>query len=471
MIRNRYRILLIVFATYFLLPSCEDFVELEPPNYKMVAQTVFEDDETAIAAVTGIYNELFSSASFANGNISSVTVLGGLSSDIFTTTSATDLRYGPFQQNQISPSETQDASANYELWSSAYNIVYMANAILEGSGDSVDISEETRTLVEGQALFIRAFTYFYLVNLYGDVPLILTTDYRQNAIAPRTDASKVLERIKADLDLAIALLDPVRDYTDMERTQVNLFVALALRARVSLYEEDWEQAGEFSSLVIAQTALYEILGDLDQVFLKNSREAIWQISPVPVGSRQTTYTSEGYFFRGINSSPVVLSDVFIEGYDLGDKRLSHWVGLNDERDFFFPQKYKDGSSRGNITEYSMVLRLAEQYLIRAEARAMQGNLSGAIADLDKIRERAGLTPLAETDPEMGQQALLDMIMEERKRELFSEWGHRWLDLKRTRKAGQVLSPIKPQWQGTDILYPIPGEERAKNPNIGQNGGY
>tara|TARA_R110002020_G_scaffold37072_4_gene111782 strand:+ start:2817 stop:4232 length:1416 start_codon:yes stop_codon:yes gene_type:complete len=471
MIRNRYGILLIVFATYFLLPSCEDFVELEPPNYKMVAQTVFEDDETVIAAVTGIYNELFSSASFANGHISSVTVLAGMSSDILETTSATDIRYGPFQQNQISPSETQDASANYELWSSAYNIVYMANAILEGSTNSVDISKETRTSVEGQVLFIRAFTYFYLVNLYGDVPLILTTDYRQNAIVPRTDASKVLERIKADLDLAIALLDPVRDYTDMERTQVNLYVALALRARVSLYEEDWQQAEEYSSTVINQETHYELQMDLNQVFLKNSREAIWQISPRPEGFIPFSYTREGYFFRGFNSSPVKLSDDFVATLHVEDKRLASWIDFNESRGFYYPQKYKDGSSRGNITEYSMVLRLAEQYLIRAEARAMQGNLSGAIADLDKIRVRAGLAPLADTNPEMGQQALLDMIMEERKQELFTEWGHRWFDLKRTGKATEVLAPLKPLWQDTDVLYPIPGEERAKNPNIIQNEGY
>jgi hypothetical protein len=168
---------------------------------------------------------------------------------------------------------------------------------------------------------------------------------------------------------------------------------------------------------------------------------------------------------------VVLSNDFVAAINLEDKRLAHWVGYNASREFYFPQKYKDGSSSGNITEYSMVLRLAEQYLIRAEARAMQGNLPGAISDLDKLRNRANLELIANTLPGIPQEDLLEEIMEERKRELFSEWGHRWLDLKRLQKTAEVLKPIKPQWQDTDIFYPIPEEERAKNPNIEQNEGY
>src|SRR5690606_40581539 len=108
-------------------------------------------------------------------------------------------------------------------------------------------------------------------------------------------------------------------------------------------------------------------------------------------------------------------------------------------------------------------RFAEQYLIRAEARAMQGKLSGAIADVDKIRQRAGLELISDTNPAIDKEALLNIIFQERKLELFSEWGHRWFDLKRTGRASAVLSSIKPQWQDTDILYPVPEEERSKNP--------
>jgi hypothetical protein len=287
----------------------------------------------------------------------------------------------------------------------------MANSVLEGLSNSEQLSEETLSMAEGQARFIRAFTYFYLVNLYGDVPLVMTTDYGKNAVAPKDSAAKVYEQIATDLDLALSLLEETGEYEHLERTHVNRFVVMALRARIYLYQQNWEKAEEWSSKVIDQTAIYEILEDLDQVFLKNSREAIWQISPVPVGRRQTTYTREGYFFRGINSSRVVLSNDFVAAINLEDKRLTHWVGYNASREFYFPQKYKDGSSSGNITEYSMVLRLAEQYLIRAEARAMQGNLPGAISDLDKLRNRANLELIANTLPGISQEDLLEEIME------------------------------------------------------------
>ncbi|WP_268225151.1 RagB/SusD family nutrient uptake outer membrane protein [Sinomicrobium oceani] len=467
---KKYKVVLMLLSSSLLMESCEDFVDVETPNYKMVTETIFADDETAIAAVTGIYNELFVSTDFANGNINSVTVLSGMSSDIFETTSATDSRYGPFQQNEISPGETPDAMANYELWSSAYTIIYMSNSILEGLAHATQVSDQARNMVEGQARFIRAFTYFYLIQLYGNVPLILSTDYRLNAVAERDTVEKVMEQITIDLDMALSLLENVVDYKNIERIHVNRYVVAALRARVYLYARNWEKAEALSSRIIEQTSLYEVLEDPDQVFLKNSREAIWQITPIVAGIG-FSYTREGYFFRGINSSPVKLSDDFIAAMDTKDKRLSHWVGFNKSREFYYPQKYKDGSSRNNVTEYSMVLRLAEQHLIRAEARAMQGKLKEAIADLDVTRNRANLDLISDTNPGIGQEALLEEIMAERKREFFSEWGHRWLDLKRTGKATAILAPIKPQWQPTDVYYPIPDEDRLKNPNLEQNEGY
>jgi hypothetical protein len=470
MISKKFKVMLMLLGIGYLMESCEDFVEVETPNYKMITETVFADDQTAIATVNGIYNELSLSGHFANGHINSVTVLSGMSSDIFETTSVTDPRYGPFQQNEISPGESQDALANYELWSSAYSIIYMSNSILEGLANSTQISDQTRNIVEGQARFIRAFTYFYLTQLYGDVPLILSTDYRMNAIKERDDTEKVMEQITTDLDMSLTQLENVEDYKDMERIHVNRYVVAAFSARVHLYRRNWEKAELLSSEVINQSSLYEVLEDPDQVFLKNSREAIWQIAPI-VSGIGFSFTKEGYFFRGIDSSPVKLSDDFITAVNPEDKRLAHWVGFNESREFYYPQKYKDGNSRNNVTEYSMVLRLAEQYLIRAEARTKQGKLSEAINDLDKIRNRAGLDLFTNINPEIGQEALLQEIMEERKLEFFSEWGHRWLDLKRTGKATNILAPIKPQWEPTDIYYPIPNEERLKNPNLGQNEGY
>lgn len=466
-INNKIRFI-VAFNLLFTM-SCENFVELDTPDHILVSPVVFNSGETATAAIKGIYNEL-ADADFSRGYQYSVTVLAGMPSDIFETTSVTDTRYGPFQQNEIAPAETPDASANYNLWSSAYNVIYMANSALEGLENSTNIPSGQLGILEGRALFLRAFTYFYLTNLYGDVPLVLTTDYRQNSVATRNPASEVWDQLMDDLEEAVVLLDGQDFYGENERTNINQYVVQAFLARVYLYREDWKKAEELSSKVIYQTSIYEILEDLDQVFLKNSKEAIWQISPEGRGF-SSTYTGDGYMFRGNSSSPVKLSDNFVASMQEKDKRLANWVGFNSSRSFHFPYKYKDSNSRNSASEYSMVLRLAEQYLIRAESRAMQGNISGAIADVDVLRSRAGLDLINDIEPGINKEALLNIISEERKLELFSEWGHRWFDLKRTGKAAQVLMPIKPLWQETDVLFPIPQVEIDKNQNLHQNVGY
>lgn len=464
---SKYMRQVITIITCSFMTSCEDFVEVEAPDHKIVSEVVFSRDETAISAMLGIYNQLIET-SFSQGGRGSVTVLASVSSDVLMPFRDTNLTRLEFEQNEIFPNN----SSNFSLWSSAYNMIYMANSLLEGVKNSEQLTEEVSFRLEGEAKFIRGFTYFYLVNLYGEVPLLLTTDYEVNALASQNSEEEVYQQIIEDLEDAIDFLRP--EYIDGERTYVNRFVAIALMARVYLYKQQWEQAEILSSQVIAQTNQYELLENLDEVFLANSKEAIWQISPVGrAGSFSYTYEGNTFIINPILPalSSVKLEVDFVNSFETIDNRMSHWIGYHEGVDSYYAYKYKDRSSRDNITEYSMVFRLAEQYLIRAEARVMQGNLSEAITDVDKIRDRAGLELLANINPEINKEALLDSIMEERKKEFFTEWGHRWLDLKRTGKAAEVLGTDNPLWQDTDVLYPIPEEERMKNPNLGQNPGY
>ncbi len=456
---------LIMILYILLVVSCEDFVDVEVPNHKIVSEAVFESDETAINAMTGIYNELFN-ASFSGGWQNSVTVLAGLSADVLQPINPDDSAFGEFYQNEIMPA----SSPNLNIWSSAYNIIYMTNAVLEGIEQSDNITEEVGIRLEGEARFVRAFTYFHLVNIYGDVPLVLATDYRKNSLVSQDTVEEINVQVFADLEKAMDLLGI--EYLEGERTHVNRLVVMAFLARVHLYQQNWEQAESLSNQVISHTDTYEILKDLKQVFLANSREAIWQISPIGRGNILTT-TNEAPVFIGTSYSYIKITEGFMQSIHPEDKRLTDWIGhfTNETRNFHFPYKYKDRSSLNNITEYSMVLRLAEQYLIRAEARTMQGNLTGAIADVDEIRDRAGVDLITDTSPGIDKETLLNLIMKERKLELFSEWGHRWLDLKRTGKATEILGIKTSLWEDTDVLYPIPEEERAKNPNLGQNHGY
>ncbi len=119
----------------------------------------------------------------------------------------------------------------------------------------------------------------------------------------------------------------------------------------------------------------------------------------------------------------------------------------------------------------MIFRLAEQYLIRAECRLRQNNLEGATDDINIIRNRANLPSISSTN----QEEMLEVILHERQVELFTEWGHRWLDLKRTSQVDAVMQTVAPvkgaSWERTDQLYPIPMQDILKNPNLTQNRGY
>jgi hypothetical protein len=136
--------------------------------------------------------------------------------------------------------------------------------------------------------------------------------------------------------------------------------------------------------------------------------------------------------------------------------------------YYFPYKYKIRTGYTPLNEYYTVLRLAEQYLIRAEARVYINDFAGAKADINTIRTRAGLSNTSASD----KASLLLAIEQERRIELFVEWGHRWLDLKRTGRASAILAPLKgADWQSTDILWPIPQSQINTNPSLIQNPGY
>ena len=211
---------------------------------------------------------------------------------------------------------------------------------------------------------------------------------------------------------------------------------------------------------------------MDDVFSRTSQEAIWQLqSIVPsVGTyeaRRFILTRKPLIFGGVS-----FREDFINAFEAGDNQYSFWVGsvTSGSSVFYFPFKYKERRlEAGELpTQYSTVLRLAEVHLIRAEARAHQGNISGAQEDLNVIRTRAGLPNTSASD----QTSLLLAVEQERRFELFSEYGQRWLDLVRTNRATAVLGPIKERWDETDRLWPVPQREFLSNPNLGdQNPGY
>jgi hypothetical protein len=241
-----------------------------------------------------------------------------------------------------------------------------------------------------------------------------------------------------------------------------------------LYTGDFANAEVQATYVINKTPQYKLLTDLNAVFLKTSDEAIWQL--LPKGGAQD-YTNEGFIFI-LLAPPItgfVLRTDLHDLFEEDDLRKINWVGRITSSSgltkWYFANKYKERAQNQTGSEYSMVLRLAEQYLIRAEARAQQNKLVGlnsAETDVNIIRSRSGLP----NTTAFSKQELLKAIEQERRLELFTEWGHRFFDLKRTERLNAVLDPIKLNWDNTDVLLPIPQSELLLNPNLKpQNPGY
>jgi hypothetical protein len=341
----------------------------------------------------------------------------------------------------------------------------------------VSLASEDRDQFKGEALFIRAYLHLLLVELYGDIPYITTTDYIKNTTVARMPKASVYNQIITDLTLTRDLL-PDKDISiNKEKVRPYAAVADAVLARAYLYTEQWVLAESASNRVIAEFGTLE--PDLNKVFLKDASGTIWQFKPNSDGNN----TSEGSISIFTSGPPLnfALSNALVNAFESGslaqpgDQRKVRWIKRvqNSNGTWYHAFKYKQrNNTEVNDTptslEYSIQLRLAEQYLIRAEARIQQGDVTGAQQDINSIRNRAGLGNTTATSVD----AVLDAILQERCVELFAEHGHRWFDLKRMGKAAEVLAPIKPGWRATDILLPIPEAELLLNPNLSpQNDGY
>jgi hypothetical protein len=171
--------------------------------------------------------------------------------------------------------------------------------------------------------------------------------------------------------------------------------------------------------------------------------------------------------------PFTVRKELIEAFEEADSRKNHWLAFNTNSGVrnYYPFKYKIRNEAAPYREYNMIIRLAELYLVRAEAYANTGNIADALADLNRIRERAGATLLVEANSNSNVLSTLRIVEEERRKELFAEMGHRWLDLKRTDRANDVLAEVKENWQPWAVVLPIPQAELDLNRNLFQNEGY
>jgi starch-binding outer membrane protein, SusD/RagB family len=474
------RVQIIAISSLLMVTSinCKKFVQIGPPDTLLVTANVFNNGATATSAMTSIYTQMFSNSESFN-----MAQDLGLLADELTNYSAAATQLQFYTNAMIA------INSNGE-WTNAYNYIYQANAIIAALQGNDNIIPAVSQQLTGEALFIRAFWHFYLTNEYGDVPLVTTTLYTVNESISRTPQAQVYVQIIQDLKNAQSLLNI--NYVDgsdttvtTERTRPTKAAAQALLARAYLYTGKYDSAQAQATLVINNSNLYvldSILSPTNSTyspnspFLMNSTEAIWQLY-TPQPASDNTNDAQNFILQGAPSNTAdnstTISPQFLSSFETGDLRRSNWIDSVPGTTYYYPYKYQ-AYNTASPSEYTMVLRLAEQYLIRGEAEANLGDSTDAITDLNVIRHRAGLSAYNS----LINGSLLTAILHERQVELFTEWGNRWFDLIRTGTINTVMGSPENVcqakggvWNSTSELFPIPQSEILDDPNLTQNAGY
>jgi hypothetical protein len=431
------------------LNACKKLATADFPTNQLTNEKVFNDTTSLSASVAGMFTQLGTVDANLTRNI-------GLYTDELKTTSISASN-SEFSNSNL----TVNNSSVLSIWQNLYNTIYKANAIIEAMQSSTSVPLQAKNSALGESRFIRGYCYLMLTRLYGDVPLILSTDAQGNALKNKSAGNQVLAQCIGDFDAASHLLTSNYPLNN-GKTTANKYGALGYLSQTCLESGQYMRADSAASALIASDK-YKLLTDLSKVCTQNNDEAIFQL-----WNQNGFSTLNMVTLSGVPTNQ--LTSTLINSFTNDDQRKNAWIGkvTSSGTIYYFPLKYRQRSvTSGPLAEYTTYLRLAEVYLIRAEARANINNLSGAQNDMNIIRTRAGLTNLALAT----KSDITNAILHERQLELFSETGSRFFDLKRFGTLDQTLKLIKPQWKSTGIIFPIPQTEILNDPNLIQNSGY
>jgi hypothetical protein len=432
--------------------SCEKMIKIDAPRTQLTTDKVFTNDQSALAVLVSIYSTVNNSVA------SNIAPFVGLYSDELISNSS-NAGTVEFYNSHLSANNTP----NHNVWRSLYSVIYQCNAFLEAIAISESVPAASKEFYKGEALFLRSFAYFYLVQLYGNVPLLLETDVRVTSVATRTEQAVIYSQCISDLLISKQLLSV--DYVTGERVRANKWAVVALLARYYIQQEKWADAEQACAEII-NSGMYTLTSNATNVFLKNSSESILQCWT------QNGFTQVGSVLvpSGTNVPTYQVSTSLMQRFEAGDQRRMHWVRsiVNNGQTYYHVYKYKQRvSTSGSSAEYTMLFRLGEIYLLRAECRLKQSKYTDAMADVNIMRQRAGLPLLMGAQPNQVKEA----IEQENCVELFAEWGIRFFCLKRTQQLDAALQSLKPNWDSRRQLLPIPQYELLNNSQLSQNPGY
>lgn len=445
--------------------SCQDFLEEQPKNQVSTDQ-YYKSIGEAEGALIGAYSyltDMYHGTGINNISDATADVLtlgagggGGSSAVVF--------------DNFSFNASSGDLLNAYD---NNYNIINAVNTLL-GAIEGKNLDTEKQPVIEGEAKFLRAFAYFNLVRLFGDVVLVTQPATSVTGLKKTRDAEDlVYEQIVSDLKDAVASLND----DSPSKGRVNRLSVLALLGKVYLSMGNANDAVDALSQVIGKRSLYPNYADVFKV--ANENNAIESLFEVQFGLRpnssdliqfltptQVTGFGQVYSVFAAESS---LVDAFEEG-DLR-KDVTLWNSFNDKSfNGSYIRKFNDGllpgtdaSDAGQIN--FPLLRYADVLLLYAEAlnEVNEGPTEAAYQAVNDVRDRADLDPLPEG---LNQEEFLQAILQERLVEFAAE-GHRWFDLKRTAKLQEKLSD-KGFVEGKHEVFPIPQAARDANDLLTQN---
>jgi starch-binding outer membrane protein, SusD/RagB family len=444
-------ILLYISAIAILVSSCSKILDVEPTSSISVDEAL-KDKNGIQNAITGSYNTLQYIGSYGRNQI----IVQDLAADNLVWTGTT-MDYLQISNNEI-PAENGVIDG---MWIANFDGINRVNNILARLPDIDDMTNEERDQAEGEALFMRALFNFNLAWVFGGIPIKTNpTSDLTNLDQTRNSMNEVLDQVIFDLVAAEQKLPE-----SSINGRANSFSASALLARVYLakfhFTNDHQYATmaiQTASIVINNTnySLAPAYADLFNREAYNTTEPIFEI----VFDAQNSNRLAQYFFTvKLNGRyEVAPGDDYIQSFENSDVRLNASVAY-DTVNKPYVIKYTDLSGG---TDRVIVLRLAEMYLIRAEALTYtNGSIDDIKADIDLIRSRAGLAATTADD-----YASLKLAIENERRHELAFEGHRWYDLVRTKRAVDVKGIEEYQ-----MLFPIPLSEMQTNTLMMQNPGY
>lgn len=451
--RLTYKHFLIAAALTFGMYSCNKLEYV--PEQNLDDQTAINNLQTAQSAMIGLY-----------GSLQGVTNPGDYSYDMIALPSlfSDEGNYVgtfPTRREFKNFSITTANLTNTRLYQNYFAIITQGvNTYIDKVNNASDASltEEIKNHLIAEASVLRAYAYFYLVNYYGDVPLVteaITVENLQEINKrARTPKEEILKFIDEELEFAIQNFND--DLAVGSSSFLNIWSIKGFTSRVKLYAEKYDDALALATEVINGSP-YSLDPNYSNIFGvtgKTSSENLWYIDYSTANSNSLAFWFYPQAAGGRKDMAVRDADDLFPNDPI--RRAASVNGTT-------VTKYRDVSTG---TDPLILLRMSEIYLIAAEAASEIGDFTAASDYLNAVRNRVSLD-----DVEVDASNYLDLILAERKSELcFEPNGHRYLDLKRTGRAQAVLGVygyVSPKCD----LWPIPSREREANPNLGQNDDY